>query len=88
MLFATLNVFYLNISTSLRTCEVSSMAVCCSPLMSCIPGMLFRYCLNDNEMVPVDHIITAKGKAISLQAWRAPEGSRRLRVPDFKTIGT
>ena len=27
-----------------------------------------------------------KGKAISLQAWRGPEGSRRL--PDFKTIGT
>jgi hypothetical protein len=29
-----------------------------------------------------------KGKAISLQAWRGPEGSRRLRLPDFKTIGT
>jgi hypothetical protein len=27
-----------------------------------------------------------KGKAIPLQAWRGPEGSRRLRVPDFKTI--
>jgi len=29
-----------------------------------------------------------KGKAIPLQAWRCPEGSRRLRSPDFKTIGT
>ena len=29
-----------------------------------------------------------KGKAISLQAWTGPEGSRRLRLPDFKTIGT
>ena len=29
-----------------------------------------------------------KGKAIPLQAWTDPEGSRRLRVPDFKTIGT
>jgi hypothetical protein len=29
-----------------------------------------------------------KGKAIPLQAWTGPEGSRRLRVPDFKTIGT
>jgi hypothetical protein len=28
------------------------------------------------------------GKAISLQAWTGPEGSRRLRLPDFKTIGT
>jgi len=26
-----------------------------------------------------------KGKAIPLQAWTGPEGSRRLRLPDFKT---
>jgi hypothetical protein len=29
-----------------------------------------------------------KGKAIPLQAWTGREGSRRLRLPDFKTIGT
>ena len=29
-----------------------------------------------------------KGKAIPLQVWTGPEGSRRLRFPDFKTIGT
>jgi hypothetical protein len=29
-----------------------------------------------------------KGKAIPLQDWTGPEGSRRLRLPDFKTIGT
>jgi len=29
-----------------------------------------------------------KGNAIPLQAWTGPEGSRRLRLPDFKTIGT
>jgi len=29
-----------------------------------------------------------KGKAIPLQAWTCPEGSRRLTLPDFKTIGT
>jgi hypothetical protein len=28
------------------------------------------------------------GKAIILQAWKGPEVSRRLRLPDFKTIGT
>jgi hypothetical protein len=28
------------------------------------------------------------GKAIPLQAWTGPEGSRRLRLPYFKTIGT
>jgi len=33
-------------------------------------------------------ITYVKGKAIALQAWTGPEGSRRLRLPDFKTIGT
>jgi len=28
------------------------------------------------------------GKDIPLQAWTGPEGSRRLRLPDFKTVGT
>jgi len=27
-------------------------------------------------------------KAVPLQAWTGPEGSRRLRLPDFKTFGT
>jgi len=39
----------------------------------------------------VDHpyyIGKGKGKAVPLQAWTGPEGSRRLRLPDFKTIGT
>ena len=30
----------------------------------------------------------SEGKAIPLQTWTGPEGSRRLRFPDFKTIGT
>jgi len=29
-----------------------------------------------------------KGKTIPLQAWTGPEDSRRVRLPDFKTIGT
>jgi len=29
-----------------------------------------------------------KGKATPLQAWTGPEGSRKLRLPDFKTVGT
>jgi hypothetical protein len=33
-------------------------------------------------------IVRYKGKAIPLQAWTGPEGSRRLRLPDFKTVGT
>jgi hypothetical protein len=33
-------------------------------------------------------IIILKGKAIPLQALTGPGGSRRLRLPHFKTIGT
>jgi hypothetical protein len=29
-----------------------------------------------------------KGKAINVQAWTGPEGSRRLRLPGFTTIST
>jgi hypothetical protein len=31
----------------------------------------------------VNHITWCEGKAISLQAWTGPEGSRRLRLPEF-----
>ena len=30
--------------------------------------------------------IKAKGKAVPLQAWSGPEGSRKLRFPDFMTM--
>jgi hypothetical protein len=33
-------------------------------------------------------ISKGKGKAIPLQALTGPEGSSRLRLPDFKKIGT
>jgi hypothetical protein len=32
--------------------------------------------------------VHVKGKAVPLQAWAGPEDSRRLRLPDFKTIVT
>ena len=31
---------------------------------------------------------SVKGKAIPLHVWTGPEGSIRLRLPDFKTVGT
>ena len=52
------------------------------------------------RIYPTEHIIKcrllstpgdllySKAKAIPLPAWRGPEGSRRLRLPDSKTIGT
>jgi len=31
---------------------------------------------------------TRKGRAIHIQAWTDPEGSKSMRLQDFKTIGT
>jgi hypothetical protein len=31
------------------------------------------------------YILLSKGKAVPLQAWSGPEGSRKLRLPDFMT---
>jgi hypothetical protein len=36
----------------------------------------------------VELILAVNGKAMPLQAWTSPEGSRKLRLPDFKTVGT
>jgi hypothetical protein len=33
-------------------------------------------------------VLKVKDKAIPLKALTSPEDSRRLRLPDFKTIGT
>jgi hypothetical protein len=43
--------------------------------------MFYNYCFI------VLQLWLGKGKAIPLQAWAGPEGSRRMRLPDFKTIG-
>jgi hypothetical protein len=37
---------------------------------------------------PLTEMSKGKDKAIPLQVLTGPEGSRRLRLPDFKTIGT
>jgi len=31
----------------------------------------------------VNHVLKHEVKAVPLQAWRGPEGSRKLRFPDF-----
>jgi len=33
-------------------------------------------------------MVKVKDKATPIQPWAGPEGSRRLRLPDFKTIST
>jgi hypothetical protein len=46
-----------------------------------VPGITVRHYI-------YIYIYIYKDKAIPLLAWASPEGSRRLRLPHFKTIGT
>ena len=52
----------------------------CSGTWNAIP----RFCCENI----LELLVQGKGKAIPLQVWTGPEGSRRLRLPDFMTIGT
>jgi hypothetical protein len=48
-----------------------------------------EWILNATTALPTENKPSkGKGKAISLQAWAGPEGSGKLMLPDFKTIGT
>jgi len=58
LLVLVLNLLYFYISTFRSICAVHSMAVFCSSLTSCFPGMLLAYFLNDFEIFPVTPIIT------------------------------
>ena len=57
-LVSVLNLSYFYISTSRSMCAVPNMAVFCSSLTSCFPGMLLTYFLNVFDIVPVAPIIT------------------------------
>ena len=54
-------------------------------LLDCMSTDYKGYCLGDMTLC-IKKKVT--GKVIQLQAWTGPDGSRRLRLPDFKTIGT
>jgi len=56
-LVSVLNLPYFYISTFRSMCSVPNMAVFWSSLISCFPGMLLTYFLNDFETVPVAPII-------------------------------
>ena len=55
---SVLNLLYFYIRTFRSMCAVPNMAVFCSSLTSCFPGILLTYLLNDSEIVPVTPIIT------------------------------
>jgi hypothetical protein len=50
-----------------------------------VNGKLQRY--GNNRCTLSTICLEVKGKAIPLQAWTGPKGSRRLRLPFFKKIG-
>jgi len=57
-LVPVLNILYFYISTFRCMCAVPNMAVFCSSLTSCFPGMLLTYFLTDFDIVPVAPVIT------------------------------
>jgi len=57
-LFPKINLLCFYINTFRSTCAVPSVAVVCSSLVLCFPGLLFRYFLIDSEMVPFADAIT------------------------------
>ena len=57
-LVSVLNLLYFYISTFRSMCAVPNMAVFCSSLTSCFPGILLTYFLNVFEIVPVAPVIT------------------------------
>jgi len=52
-LVPVLNLLYFYISTFRSVCAVSNVAVFCSSLTSCFPGLLLTCFVNDFEIVPV-----------------------------------
>jgi hypothetical protein len=46
------------------------------------------YIYNISRLRVKPPLVELKGKATPLQAWTGPEGSRSLRLPNFKTVGT
>jgi hypothetical protein len=70
----------------LKNLEVDGTAIFREKLMS---HLLKNTCLYTAVIYDTVCVIKYKeDKAIPLQALTGPEGSRRLRLPDFKTIGT
>ena len=58
ILFSVINVMHVYINTFPSMCALFSMAVFCTPIISCLTGILFRCFLNDFDVVPVAPVVT------------------------------
>jgi hypothetical protein len=54
-----------------------------------LSSYMFRHChYSQGAYSEISLKPTGKGKTMPLEVWNSPEASRRLRLPDFKVIGT
>jgi hypothetical protein len=80
-----------------RSTETHGLAGCVQVLVGdriCAVSSTFLVLSKANEFVLSGRLPrlakesrTKQNKTIPLQAWKGPEGSRRMRLPDFKTFG-
>jgi len=69
------------LKNSISVCVCVCVCVCLTERHEHSYGVQYR-------RVGLYDITLKKGKAIPMQAWTGLEGSMRLRLPDFMTIGT
>jgi len=65
-----------------------TMSVSCLPLTVCQNlhmKVIFSLTIKEHFIAATVGMKCVKGKSVPLQAWSGPEGSRKLRFPDFMT---
>jgi hypothetical protein len=83
----------ITLSINTRNKEMQLLCDGCNNFKTTFQNMLyygFKKSLKLISDIPQQYTLShkVKGTSISLQAWTCPWGSRRLRLPDFMTIGT
>jgi hypothetical protein len=54
-------------------------------VLFCSSDLPFRFVFCSSFILAALAVALEKGKAVLLQAWSGPEGSRKLRFPDYMT---
>jgi hypothetical protein len=76
-----------NFTSSFEECETSSLKLRAEYKREEVTGGWKK--LHNDGLCSLNYSADGKkGKAVPLQTLTGPEGSRRLRPPDFKTTGT
>ena len=87
----TLHFFRLR-SAAMKRCNVMLIgSACWDKRPTLVRGWSVKFSASTRDGNIIGKILfslVGKGKTIPLQAWTGPEGSRRLRLPDLKSVGT